>query len=251
MTTKEFSLEFDILYNNIMSGQAPGINEYEKSVFLTKAQEEIIKNYLNPQGNKYNEGIDNSMKRFVDFSSLIKTHETSELMTPETPVASIDKRALTYKLPNDTFVILNEVLESKIENKSKNYTIVPVSYLEYSRLMSRPYKEPLKGQAWKLTTESSNPMLSTIIPNSSVTSGKYIVRYIKRPTPIILKNFSEIESEEGLSEGFLSIDGLKTITECELNPEIHREILDRAVELAKVSYTDNVSPLTQINSRNE
>lgn len=248
MTTKEFSLEFDILYNNIMSGQAPGINEYEKSVFLTKAQEEIIKNYLNPQGNKYNEGIDDSMKRFVDFSSLIVTYETSILVTS---VASIDKRALTYELPDDTLVILNESLESKIESKSKKYTIVPVSYLEYSRLMSRPYKEPLKGQAWKLTTESSDQMLSTIIPNSSVTSGKYIVRYIKRPTPIILKNFSEIESEEGLSEGFLSIDGLKTITECKLNPEIHREILDRAVELAKVSYTDNVSPLTQINSRNE
>lgn len=244
MTNKEFSLEFDILFNNVMSGAAPGINDYEKSVFLTKGQEEIIKNYLNPQGNKYNEGVDDSMKRFVDFSSLIKTDETSTLITS---VASIDRRALTYQLPNDTFVILNESLESN----SKEYVIVPISYLEYSRLMSRPYKEPLKGQAWKLTTEGSNQMLSTIIPNSSVTSGKYIVRYIKRPTPIILRDLTEVESEEGLSEGFLSINGLRTIQECELNPEIHREILDRAVELAKASYTDNVSTLTQINSRNE
>ena len=37
MTTQEFSLEFDILYNNITSNQAPGLTEYEKSVFLTKA----------------------------------------------------------------------------------------------------------------------------------------------------------------------------------------------------------------------
>ena len=47
MTIKEFSDEFDTLYNNIMSNQAPGIDEYEKSVFLTRAQEEIIKNYFN------------------------------------------------------------------------------------------------------------------------------------------------------------------------------------------------------------
>ena len=45
MTNKEFSYEFDILYNNIMSNQAPGLDDYEKSVFLTKAQEEIIINY--------------------------------------------------------------------------------------------------------------------------------------------------------------------------------------------------------------
>ena len=38
MTTQEFSNEFDILYNNIMSNSAPGLNEYEKSIFLTQAQ---------------------------------------------------------------------------------------------------------------------------------------------------------------------------------------------------------------------
>ena len=42
MTCEEFSREFDILYNNITSNQAPGLNEYEKSVFLTQAQESII-----------------------------------------------------------------------------------------------------------------------------------------------------------------------------------------------------------------
>ena len=41
MTTQEFSPEFDLLYNNISSNQAPGLTEYEKSIFLTQAQEEI------------------------------------------------------------------------------------------------------------------------------------------------------------------------------------------------------------------
>ena len=36
MTITEFSTEFDILYNNISSNMAPGLNEYEKSVFLYK-----------------------------------------------------------------------------------------------------------------------------------------------------------------------------------------------------------------------
>ena len=33
MTNSEFSNEFDILYNNIMSNQAPGIDEYENLCF--------------------------------------------------------------------------------------------------------------------------------------------------------------------------------------------------------------------------
>jgi hypothetical protein len=37
MTNQEFINEFDILYNNIMSNQAPGLDEYEKSVYLTLA----------------------------------------------------------------------------------------------------------------------------------------------------------------------------------------------------------------------
>jgi hypothetical protein len=43
MTNKEFSNEFDILYNSISSNLAPSLNEYEKSVLLTRAQEELIK----------------------------------------------------------------------------------------------------------------------------------------------------------------------------------------------------------------
>ena len=41
-TCEEWSLEFDLLYQNITSNQAPGLNEYEKSVFLTRAQEAVV-----------------------------------------------------------------------------------------------------------------------------------------------------------------------------------------------------------------
>lgn len=34
---EEFSNEFDVLYNNISSNQAPGLDQYEKSVFFTRA----------------------------------------------------------------------------------------------------------------------------------------------------------------------------------------------------------------------
>ena len=73
ISNQEILNRFDVLYNNIMSNQAPGLDDYEKSVFWNKAQLEVLKNHLNPKGNKYGEGFDHSSKRQIDFSSLIKT----------------------------------------------------------------------------------------------------------------------------------------------------------------------------------
>ena len=83
MTVQEFSDEFDVLYNNIMSNQAPGLDEYEKSVFLTKAQYEVIKNYFNPKSNPKQEGFDDSPKRQIDFS---------KLMAVKKPIVSTSQR---------------------------------------------------------------------------------------------------------------------------------------------------------------
>lgn len=63
MNTTEFSNEFDVLYNNITSNQAPGLDEYEKSVFLTRAQDDILKAYFKVTGNKDGAGFDGSEKR--------------------------------------------------------------------------------------------------------------------------------------------------------------------------------------------
>ena len=66
----------------------------------------------------------------------------------------------------------------------------------------------------------------------------YKMRYIKTPKPIILVKLSDVQ--EGLS-----INGYNTVTECELPPNTHQEILQRAVELAKASYQGDLSSVIQ------
>lgn len=233
----EFSNEFDVLYNNIMSNAAPGLNEYEKSVFLTKAQEEIVKNHFNPNGNKYKEGLDDSPKRQIDFSELIKV---AEGVLTDTPPITFDNRAKVYNLPEDTFIIMNELIET---NKGTRQ-IVPISYNDYSRLMSRPYKEPIKYQAWRIITTSINDITVELIANSNETIQKYKVRYIRKPAPIITADLSS-------EYGDITINGINTISECELNPIIHQEILQRAVELAKSAYIGDISSTVQLGERSE
>ena len=238
MNVNEFSNEFDVLYNNIMSNAAPGLNEYEKSVFLTKAQEEIVKNYFNPKGNKYQEGFDGSAKRQIDFSGLISVADaTTTTLSP-----TFDVRAKVYKLPEDLFLIINESLTTDTDIKQ----VIAIRYDEYTRLMSKPYKEPLKFQAWRLVTkgEGSSIVQSEVISHSGETITKYTIRYVRRPKPIILCGLNS-------DYGDVSINGMSTVSECELNPLIHEEILQRAVELAKAAYTGDLKSSVELGQRSE
>lgn len=147
MTLNEFNDQFDVLYNNITSNQAPGLDEYEKSVFLTKSQDEIIRKYFDPRSNKLFEGFDSSKKRQGDFSKLIKTASPLKITNIE-DINKFDPRSIVYVVPNDLLLFINE---SYITDKYK-HTVIPISYQEYDRLMQKPYQRPPKRTVWRLIT---------------------------------------------------------------------------------------------------
>lgn len=235
MTNTEFSNQFDVLFNNIMSNAAPGLNEYEKSVFLTKAQNEIVKNYFNPKGNKYQEGFDDSAKRQIDFSELITTKSITSVSSGNT----YDKRGKLYNLSSEKIMF---IIQESVDTNNGTLQVIPIKYDDYMRLMSKPYKEPLKWQAWRIITDSNNNV--ELIAHSNDTITSYNIRYVRIPNPIILTDLSS-------DYGDLTIDGISTVSNCELNPIIHEEILQRAVELAKAAYTGDVNSLLQMGQRNE
>ena len=151
MTLEEFSTEFDVLYNSITSNAAPGFNDYEKSVLLTLAQEELIKSYFVANNNTTGVGLDGSQKRHYDFSTLIKIKTLNNIidsiLTTEVDVPVFNKDANnTFLVPNDVFLVLNEYLTVK----NNSYTVFPISYDSYNLLMSKPFPYPNKRQAWRL-----------------------------------------------------------------------------------------------------
>ena len=283
MTADEFSQEFDILYNNVASNQAPGLTEYEKSVFLTKAQDEIIKNYFTnkPNGNKYQEGVEDSSKRYSDFSCLI----TVESIMSQQSTSNIDSRGKIMQLPDDLMISLNETFKTnfniidthgtKVRAISNNtYQVIPITLAEYQRLMSKPSNDPLKRQVWKLMGNSASGNGSIeIIPHwrdvsytlteedkasqystnkSDPTTYKLKIRYVRRPYPIIIQDLGV----QGLTiNGKTAVYGstLSSATEeaCELAKELHPEILQRAVELAKVFYTGQPADVINAGQRSE
>lgn len=226
MNNSEFLWRFDVAYNSLTSNQAPGLDGVEKSMFLTQAEYEIVKNHYSAtsKGNSLGQGFDDSAKRQADFSTLMKVENCSSA----TASAKIDSRSSVYSFPIDVFIIINETAET---TAGKILQVIPLRYEEYIRLMSKPYKRPLKNQAWRLfnsgsVSGSSSTKVAELITNIDDVVRSYSVRYIRKPKPIILEN---------LPNG-MTIEGISTATECELDPILHEDVLQRAVELAKIAW---------------
>ena len=165
MTTQEFSNEFDVLYNNIMSNQAPGLDEYEKSIFLTKAQEELVRDYFNSRNVKNAQGFDDNQKRQYDFSTLLSsitlpdfmdTYRALSVLDLVTYNTIFDSRAKVYIAPSDLFLVINESIE---DSAKRRYSVLPISYDEYNRLMLKPYGFPLKRQAWRIISDRTSSLV--------------------------------------------------------------------------------------------
>lgn len=263
MNRSEFSDSFDTLLNSYAlradfgeqsSKQEIVLDEYEKSVLLTQAQDIVVKSFFDRKSNSLGDGFDDSTMRQIDFSSLITTATLTK--SPDQSTV-FDDRGIIYTMPlrgsistgNNTFdstfdytffssvqngnitdvlFILNEKLVTHSGEFKKSYVVVPINYKEYDRLMSKPYSQPMKKQAWRLLQNDTRgfDIKSELIPRWNLSSKEeilqYKIRYIRRPYPIIL---------EDLSDG-LNIDGFSKARDCELNPILHPEILQRAVELA-------------------
>lgn len=253
MTVYQMSNEFDLLYNNITSNQAPGLNSWEKSVFLTKAQDELIKNYFNPNGNKYKEGFDDSPKRQIDFSNIMESKEISEAVGVS---PTVDYRAICFPMPINLFFIVSEevrIYSGSLSTPDGIRQVVPISYMEHARLMSKAYKYPLKQQAWRLISDRQLQVMAEIVLNSMDyskyrNSCKYAIRYVRHPKPIILEDLSIYGNE--LSFTVAGTD-YRTASPCELNESIHEEIVQRAVELAKISWEGTSNITIQAGQRSE
>lgn len=237
MELNEWSPRFDTLYNNLMSNQAPGVDEYEKSVLLTKAQEEIIKNHFNPKGNKYSEGYDDSPKRQMDFSMLTVVSKQDQVTNDSTlqhlHTGQNAKSSVShfFNFPSDAFIILNEQLLVTRNGGEKYLMVVPIDRVTFDMKMSKPFKYPLKHQAWRLLTSTSSKRCAELVPGPNDTVNSYIIRYLRRPNPIIL---------EDLPDG-LTINGDSKAQNCSLDENLHEEILQRAVELAKIAYGGDIN----------
>ena len=230
MNTQEFSNEFDTLLNSYSKIAKYGesneaditLDEYEKSVFLTEAQEQLVVECYsgnNISGKSFEET--ESIRRYLD--AVVNTVTLTDKLEGYT---GLSDTSAFFELPEKVWFITYETVQIQdqdLECMNNNIALVtPVTQDEYYRIFRNPFRGPSKNRVLRLDI---GKRIVELVSNYDITS--YTVRYISKPSPIIL---IDLPYE-------LSINDINTKTECELNPVIHRAILEKAVKLAILSKT--------------
>lgn len=223
MTNKEFSDGFSTLLNSF--GITPNItlDEYEKSTFLTNAQEQLIIDIYSGRNVIYGKSFEQTEEIRRYLSNLVETYETSTKVTGK---LGLSQDSVFFEIPQDTWFITYEVAFLKDSRlgclDGIEASVVPLPQDDLYRAKDNPFRGPSKDRVLRLDIKSD---LAELISKYNV--DKYLMRYISQPTPIIL-----VDLPDGLS-----INGVSAESECELNPVVHRAILERAVQLAIISKT--------------
>ena len=222
MTCEEFSLEFDLLYNNIMSNKAPGLSEYEKSLFLTQAQESIV---LDIYSGKYGDSFERTEETTSYLNQLLKqrTYNNGEF----TEGNKLDTRSVFVTLPEDiwfktgeTATIMDDSYKCQVDGL-REVMVFPVTQDTLVRTKRSPFRGPNERRILRLDSGKNQVEL---ISNYEIFT--YTVRYLSRPEPIIL-----VQLPQGLTIG-----GKSSPQTCLLNTAIHKAILSKAVLIAKSSW---------------
>ena len=235
MTAEEFSNEFDTLVSSYRRFKdfdkkeeldSIEFDEYEKSVFLTKAQEELLTSYYSGRNsNLYSFENTEEIRRYL--SSLVRTAELVPVNNTQN-YTLISPNAQVFSLPDDVWFITYE--SAKLgENEDrclsgKMIDVVPVMQDYFQRVNRNPFRGSNDRRALRLDIEGKEVEIV-----SKYTIGTYLIRYMVKPQPIVLTKLEDI-----------SIDGVSDVQTCELDESLHRSILELAVRLALQSKGINL-----------
>lgn len=253
MTIAELSNQFDVQLQDYFSAKGYGttstltFNEYEKSVFLTKAQEDIIVSLYNGRNNdgiafEVNEEARRLLSSLVTTSSLLID---TDLQQTVTMVDSIDSEGLyhyAYQLPSDTlFIVYEEAITADYCNKERHVIpVIPVKHDQLHKLLSSPFKRPNHRRCFRLDITNN---IVEIISKYQLVPDKvsYVVRYLSKPMPIIL---------EDLRPYGLTIEGQYLPTESTLPDYYQSQVITTAVTLALASRIGALSSYQQSSKNN-
>ena len=230
MTNQEFSNEFDILIQSYSSQPTFGITdnlaftEYEKSVFLTRAQEElVIALYSGDNTSDISFEKTEEVRRYL--SSLVKTKKLTQVQSDN----AISKNSVFFTLPDDVWFITFESVELQSDDKcidGKIVQVIPTQQDQVHRLRNNPFRGASDNRILRLDSDTNKIELISKYPIK-----EYIIRYLSRPLPIILEDLYDE----------LVINNYNTKMECQLNPAFHKTILDKAVRMALISKSININ----------
>ncbi len=230
----EWAQAFNLLYNNIASDKAPGLEPYEISRLLTDAQDTVVTGlYSGVFGSAFEatEDVTAALESLVRQCSGIRVDDNSLVNRYK-----VSDDSVLFKLEPEDDIMFRTLELCDIENgcgSVERVAVVPVTQDEFWRTIRNPFKKQNGRRVLRLSFADAKNGAETysVVKYSELVSdypiSSYLVRYISRPKPIIL---------EELPEGLL-INGERDAQTCLLPEPLHQTILNEAVRMAKAIWT--------------
>nr|UWI03912.1 MAG: hypothetical protein [Bacteriophage sp.] len=218
MNIQEFSNSFDTLLQPYIAKESfseqnnLAFDEYEKSIFLTKAQEQIVLEL-------YQE-LEQSEEIRKYLSNLIKTDNYVPVGEQDETLINNNFKSYKVEISNDILFMIYEQCTLSDENNcinNKVVSVVPTIHDDLDKVLKNPFKSPNNRKVIRLDFDNKIELIS------KYNISNYKVRYLKKPNPIIL-----VELEDNLSIN----NGDTKVSNGETNPILHERIVQRAVQLA-------------------
>ena len=216
MNVQEFSNSFDTLLQPYIAKESfseqnnLAFDEYEKSIFLTKAQEQIVLEL-------YQE-LEQSEEVRKYLSNLIKTDNYVPIGEQDETLINNNFKSYKVEISNDILFMIYEQCTLSDENNcinNKIVSVVPTIHDDLDKVLKNPFKSPNSRKVIRLDFDNKIELIS------KYSISNYKVRYLKRPNPIILVKLED-----------LNIDKKQEVSNGETNPILHERIVQRAVQLA-------------------
>ena len=216
MNVQEFSNSFDTLLQPYIAKESfseqnnLAFDEYEKSIFLTKAQEQIVLEL-------YQE-LEQSEEVRKYLSNLIKTDNYVPVGEQDETLINNNFKSYKVEISNDILFMIYEQCTLSDENNCINnriVSVVPTIHDDLDKVLKNPFKSPNSRKVIRLDFDNKIELIS------KYNISNYKIRYLKKPNPIILVKLED-----------LNIDKKQEVSNGETNPILHERIVQRAVQLA-------------------
>lgn len=234
MTLDQFSHQFDTEvssyrrfkdFDNKENLDSVEFDEYEKSLWLTKAQEDLVIGLYTGR-NASGESFESTEEERRYLSNLVKEVRLNPITNSSDTILGMGSQSKFFTLPEDVWYITYEnVNVSDPQCAAYNpLDVYPVTQDDYNKTKRNPFRGANYRRALRLDLAHG---VIEIVSKHTVTS--YYVRYLRKPQPIVLVDLPNR----------LEVEGQSLQQECELHEALHQRLLDLAVREALVSKLGN------------
>jgi hypothetical protein len=209
MTLAEISDLLDTRLNTFDKGVS--VDEYEKSLYLTYAQNRVYEELINVF--EANGDVSKDLEPFIK----------EQIITSTVARTGVIANSIFFNMPSDLRKTVYEtVLLSSADAilDGKEIKVIKTKLAEVVHKIGNPFREPNYEETMRVvTTDEIANSVAEIIQPEGATIVNYKIKYLEEITPIVLEDLSSLG---------LEIEGVSAAT----NSKFHTEKLNIIIDLA-------------------